>query len=109
MSGMAKDSEYELVLVIVDRLTKWSIFIPLPKKVSSVDVAQALLEMIVLEYRVPEIIVSDHDVKFTNAIWEHFTRCWGIVGNISTPYNPQSDGQVEHVNKTMVEYFQYLL
>ena len=103
VSGMHPDQGFEQVMVITDRLTKWAIFKPLKKQVSSQEIAQILLEEVVLQYGIPRFIVSDRDPKFVNSIWQEFASRLEISLNMSTAYNPQSDGQVERLNKTLVE------
>lgn len=103
VSGMKVDHGFDQIMVITDRLTKWAIFKPLTKSVSSREIAEVLLQEVVLQYGVPRFIVSDRDPKFVNSIWEEFAKRLEITCGFSTAYNPQSDGQVERLNKTMVE------
>ncbi|CAL9728991.1 Gag-Pol polyprotein [Monosporozyma unispora] len=103
VSGMAPDGIYDQIIVITCRLTKWVIVKPLSKKASTLEIAQLLIDEVVFQYGVPRFIVSDRDPKFTNAIWEYFAKRLQIQTNMSTAYNPQSDGQVERVNLTLIE------
>lgn len=104
VSGMNADGIFEQVMVITDRLTKWAISVPLPKKVSTLEIAEILFNNVILQYGIPRFIVSDRDPKFTNSLWEYFLIHLGISSHFSTANNPQSDGQVERLNKTLVEY-----
>lgn len=103
VSGMNEDQGCDQVMVITDRLTKWGIFRALNKQVSTKEIAEILLQEVVLQYGIPRFIVSDRDPKFVNSIWEEFAKRLEITTSFSTAYNPQSDGQVERLNKTMVE------
>ena len=103
VSGMTLDEGYDQIMVITDRLTKWAIFKAMNKKVSTQEIASVLLKEVVLQYGIPRFIVSDRDPKFVNSIWEEFARRLEITTGFSTSYNPQSDGQVERLNKTMIE------
>lgn len=100
---MSLDEGCDQIMVITDRLTKWAIFKTMNKKVSTQEIASILLTEVVLQYGIPRFIVSDRDPKFVNSIWEEFAARLEITTGFSTSYNPQSDGQVERLNKTMVE------
>lgn len=103
VSGMEPDGIFEQIMVVTDRLTKWAITVPLPKKVSTLQIAEMVFDKVILQYGIPRFIVSDRDPKFTNSLWEYFMSRLGISTNFSTANNPQSDGQVERLNKTLVE------
>ena len=62
------------MMVITDRLTKWGIFRALNKQVSTKEIAEILLQEVVLQYGIPRFIVSDRDPKFVNSIWEEFAK-----------------------------------
>ncbi|CCC68660.1 hypothetical protein NCAS_0B05760 [Naumovozyma castellii] len=103
VSGFNADRGYDQIMVITDRLTKWAIFCPLKKSVTAREIAEKLLELVVLQYGVPRFLVTDRDVKFVNAIWEHFAQRLDMNLKLATSYNPQTDGQVEGLNKTIME------
>lgn len=68
VSGIKVYHEFDLIVVITERLTKWPIFKLLKKSVSSQEIAEMLLQEVVLQYGVPRFIVSDRDPKFINSI-----------------------------------------
>lgn len=103
VSGMNLDEGCDQVMVITDRLTKWAIMKAMNKHTSSQEIAEILVQEVVFQYGIPRYIVSDRDPKFVNAMWEEFSKRLEITTGFSTAYNPQSDGQVERLNKTMVE------
>ena len=60
-----------------------------------------LLKEIVRSYGVPKTIVFDRDTKFLSYFWKVL---WGKLGTkliFSTSYHPQTDGQIEVVNRTL--------
>ena len=59
------------------------------------------LKEIVRLYGVPKTIVFDRDTKFLSYFWKVL---WGKLGTkliFSTSYHPQTDGQIEVVNRTL--------
>ncbi|KAE8243635.1 hypothetical protein A4X06_0g6178 [Tilletia controversa] len=44
---------------------------------------------------------SDRDARFTSAFWQEVFSSLQITLGMSTPYHPQTDGQVERLNETM--------
>ena len=66
-------SGYEMVWVLVDRLTKSAHFIPLKLRCSMDKLARIYIREIVRLHGVPESIVSDGDPKFVSRFWKKFT------------------------------------
>jgi len=49
-------------------------------------------------------IVSDKDATFTSLFWFELFRLQSTVLAMSTAYHPQTDGQIEIVNKSLEQY-----
>jgi hypothetical protein len=85
------------VRVIVDRLTKCTLFLPI-KKTDLVDkLAKIYVNKVVRLYGVLTSIVSDRDPRFTSRLWPSIQRALGINLSISTAFHPQTDGQSKRV------------
>ena len=61
--------EYNAILVIVDRLTKYAYFIPYKEALTAEDLAYTFIKTIVSKYSLPEEIISDRDKLFTLKFW----------------------------------------
>ena len=92
------------ILVVVDRLTKWAIFIPTTTRLNSPGLAELFLEYVVCQHGLPTSIVSDRGSKFISKFWRQLTDNLGIKLNLSTAYHPQTDGQTERVNQVLEQY-----
>jgi hypothetical protein len=57
---------YDVIWVIVDRLTKAAHFIPIKMKYSLEKLAELCLQEIVRLHGIPKLIVSDRDSRFTS-------------------------------------------
>ncbi len=95
-------------MVVIDRLTKFSHFIPCVEAISSREVADLFVRQIFRIHGVPRDITSDRDTRFISAFWTEFTKLLGIKRNLSTSYQPQTDGQVERTNQTLEVYLRAL-
>lgn len=95
---------YFVIYVVVNRLSKYSHFIPLKTQYTSHRVADVLLYHVVKLHGLPRLIVSDRDRVFTSAFWRHLSCLQGSQLQMSSSYHPQSDGQTEAVNCCLEMY-----
>ena len=92
------------ILVIVDRYTKVSKYIPTNKTVTAAQLAEHFLGTIVRNYGVPNGIVSDRGTQFTSHFWSALCYYLKVTRRLSTAFHPQSDGQTERQNQTIEQY-----
>jgi hypothetical protein len=55
---------YEYIMVVVDRLTKYAIFLLLPIKYNTRYLARTFVNEVVTKYGIPDNIISDRDSLF---------------------------------------------
>jgi len=96
-----KGSKYALVMV--DAFSKWTEVRPLRNK-SMDEVANQIIQGWITRYGPPRQFHSDNGTEFTNKILKAITGRLGITHSFSTPLHPQSNGQVERVNKDIINY-----
>ena len=53
-----------MILVIIDKLTKWGYFIIYIEKILVKDIAQIYVKEVFIRYRVPSKIILDRDPRF---------------------------------------------
>ena len=63
---------YNIILVIVDKLTKWGYFIIYIEEISAENIAQIYIKEVFTRYRVLSKIILDRDPRFVLAFWEVF-------------------------------------
>lgn len=92
------------ILVIVDRFTKYSLYIPTSDRLTSEGLATTLLHHIFRQFGIPDGIVSDRGSLFTSKFWAAF--CWHLATTrrLSTAFHPQTDGQTERQNQSVEHY-----
>jgi hypothetical protein len=91
----------EIILVVVDRLTKMAHFIPTIRKFTSQIVADLFIKHVFRHHGLPESIVSDRDSKFTSHFWKALHKELGVKMLMSTAEHPQTDGQSEAMVKVI--------
>jgi hypothetical protein len=104
IEGLPKSEGFEVILVVVDRLTKYAHFIPLRHPYTTSTVANLFLDTIIRLYGVPLSIVSDRDKVFTSNFWRELFTAVGTKLCYSTAYRPQTNGQSEWVNQCLEHY-----
>jgi hypothetical protein len=83
----------DAIWVIVDRLTKSALFLPV-KKTDPVDkLAKIYMKKVVRLHEVPVSIVSDRDPRFSSHLWLSIQHALGTNLNFSIVFHPQTDGQ----------------
>ncbi|MCH79693.1 Ty3/gypsy retrotransposon protein [Trifolium medium] len=104
ITGLPNSSGFTVIMVVIDRLTKYSHFIPQKSDYTSKSVAEAFMSNIAKLHGIPKSIVSDRDKVFTSAFWQHLFKLQGTTLAMSTTYHPQTDGQSEILNKCLEMY-----
>lgn len=104
VKGLPTSEGYEVIMVVVDRFTKYAHFVPLRHPFSAATVARAFWDNIIKLHGVPQSIVSDRDRVFTSAMWRGLLEAAGTKLSYSTAYHPQTDGQSERVNQCLEMY-----
>jgi hypothetical protein len=104
ITGLPKSEGKSVIMVIVDRLTKYAHFCALSHPFKASTVATSFMETVQKLHGSPKIIVSDRDPIFTGHFWTELFSCLGTQLAHSSSYHPQSDGQTEIVNKCLEGY-----
>jgi hypothetical protein len=95
---------YDAILVIVDRSTKYALFIPFRKNYTAVQLAHVLKDRLIRNHGIPKSIISDRDKLFTSNYWATLMAEISTQRKLSTAYYPETDGQTERTNRTMKTY-----
>lgn len=99
IDGLPQSHGYEVILVVVDRLSKYGHFLPLKHPYTAHTVAKAFMDNVVKLHGLPDAITGDRDVVFISSFWQELFTLQGVKLHTSSAYHPQSDGQTEVLNK----------
>jgi hypothetical protein len=104
VKGLPNSKKQNVILVIVDRLTKYVHFIALAHPYTTAKVANLFVQNVFKFHGMPSSTVSDRDTTFTSLFWEELFRKQGVELCMSSSYHPQSEGQTKVVNKSLEQH-----
>jgi len=77
ITGLPKLQDFETIMVVVDRLSKYVHFVPLKHPFTARSVAELFVKEIVRLHGVPNSLVSDRDPLFMSQFWQEFFKLQG--------------------------------
>ena len=80
---------YKTILVVVDRLSKYVVIIPMSYECLAEEAAKLFFNSMVKHFGMLEDIVSDRDARFTNKFWVELFKMLGTECKFSTANHPQ--------------------
>ncbi|GJX61533.1 putative reverse transcriptase domain-containing protein [Tanacetum coccineum] len=92
---------YDTIWVIVDRLTKSAIFVPMRETNPMDKLARMYLKEVVTKHGIPVSIICDRDPRFASNFSKSLQKALGTSLDMSTAYHPQTDGQSERTIQTL--------
>ena len=92
ITGFPKVRDFKSVFVVVDRFSKYAMFIPDPDACPAKEVARLFFSNVVKHFGLPKDIVSDRDARFTCLFWVELFKLLGSELKFSTANHPQIDG-----------------
>jgi transposase InsO family protein len=103
IEGLPGSEGMTCLMVVTDRLSKGSIFIPLPDTKTE-TVVQAFIRYVVAYHWLPDAITSDRGSQFVSLLWERLCEILKIKRRLSTAFHPQTDGSTERMNSVLEAY-----
>ena len=89
------------LLVMVDRFSKLTRVVEIRRE-DAETVASASCDIWVASYGPPDTLLTDNGPQLTSNLFQGIFRLMGIINLYSTTYHPQTQGQVEQYNRTIV-------
>ncbi|GKE43063.1 putative reverse transcriptase domain-containing protein [Tanacetum coccineum] len=92
---------YDTIWVIVDRLTKSAIFVPMRETDPLEKLAKLYLKEVVVKHGILVSIICDHGPRFASRFWRILQKALGTSLDMSMAYHPETDGQSERTIQTI--------
>nr|GEV64253.1 reverse transcriptase domain-containing protein [Tanacetum cinerariifolium] len=92
---------YDTIWVVIDRLTKSTIFTPIRETGPMDKLTRIYLKEVVTRHKIPVSIISDRDLRFASNFWRSLQNSLGTRLDMSTAYHPETDGQSERTIQTL--------
>lgn len=99
IEGLPPSDNFNSILMVIDKFTKYGHFIPLKHPFTALQVAQVFLNNVYKLHGLPKTIISDRDRVFTSAVWQQLFKLTDTKLMMSSSYHPQTDGQTEILNQ----------
>nr|GEW24646.1 putative reverse transcriptase domain-containing protein [Tanacetum cinerariifolium] len=94
-------SRQDTIWVVVDRLTKLAYFLATRKDYNMERLSRLYIDEIIARHEVPVSINSDQYGRFTSRFMQTLQKSLGTPWDMSTAYQPQTDGQSERTIQTL--------
>jgi len=100
---------YDLVLVVIDRLTKIVHFILTTEKTLVKGLARLFRNTIWKLHELLESIISDRGPQFAAGLMKELNGILEIKSKLLMAFYPQIDGQTERVNQELKQYLRIFI
>lgn len=92
---LPESNGFDNILVIVDKLMKYDIFIPCSTKITDEETAKLFFKHVIAHYGLPQQVITDCNSRWRNEFWGKICRLMGTKRSLTTAHHPQADGQTE--------------
>lgn len=101
VEGLPKSNGYDVILVVIDKFTKYTHFLALAHPYTIVQVAKLYFSQVYRLHGLPQALISDRDKVFTSLLWQELFKLSDTQLLMRSSYHPQTDGQTERFNQCL--------
>ncbi len=88
------------ILVIIDKLTHYCLLEAMPNQEAETVMSVFVKAMLCMGF--PRHIFTDRGTQFTSQLATGLAKTFGVTRVYMSKFNPQSDGQTENLNRTVL-------
>ena len=89
IEGLPKSEGYSVIMLIVDRLTKYAHFIPVKHPYTALQIAQLFMDNIVKLHGLPKAFVTNKDIVSVSQFWKQLFKLYKVQLQFNTAYHPK--------------------
>jgi len=101
--------KFNSILTIVDRLTKYTMFISFKETVTAPVLTYTILQKLINNHGLPKKFITNRNKLFTSKFWEMLTAELRINHKMSTAYHSQMNEQSKQMNQTVETYLRHYI
>ena len=109
LAHLVTKEKYDLILVVVDKLTKYSLIILFKENYNIEQLRFVLLNTLVKDHGLPKVITLDRDKLFISNYQKTLTAHLGIKQRMSIVFYLETDSQIEQINQTLEAYLRHYI
>ena len=95
---------YDIIMVLVDHLSKQAHVIPTMSNITASGMAQLFRDHMWKLHGLPEEVISNQGMQFVSSFTCSLSQLLGILVPASTTYHLQKDGQTKRVNQEVKQF-----
>ena len=95
---------YDLLFMVVDRLSKATVLAPCNKTITANETAQLYIDHVWKRTRLSKQVISDRGPQFASKVMQEIWEKLGVKSSLFTAFHPQTDGETERVNQELEQY-----
>ena len=96
---------YNNILVIMDKLTKYAIFIPTSTSITEKGTAE---RHVIAKFRILRQVIMDRDIHWTGEFWKEISNQMGVKRSLTTAYQPQAKQQTKVLQALEISLHGYI-
>jgi len=96
------------ILVLTDYFTKWACAFALPDAKASTCM-RIMYDGFFAQFGLPNQLHTDQDRNFESKLFYEMCQLTGVVKTRTTPFHPQSDGQTQRMNRTLLQMLRCMM
>jgi hypothetical protein len=101
MPELPLSNGFDNILVIVDKLIKYGIFIPTTTNITEVETTASFFKHVISKFGIPRQLISDRDTRWCGEFWKEICNKMGMTRSLTKAYHPQANGQTEVLNQSL--------
>ena len=99
-------NNYDFMFIIVDRFSKAVIASSCRKDITAEQTLKLYLEQVWWRTGLLQQVISDRGPQFVSKVMQELWEKLGVKSLLSTAFHPQTDGETEHINQEIKQFFQ---